>query len=408
MNLTFRLAWRNIFRNGRRTFLTCLLLASSLIALVLTDGVMKGMMALMIETTTRTFSGEAQVHKQHFRDAFDVDLFIEDTDEITAQLAADKSVEAFTVRTMSGSMVSSADNITGAVLWGVDADTETRVSKLKEALIEGDYLTGLDNEMLIGQEMADLLEVDLGDRIVVTLSQVNGGELSQALFRLSGIFKFGMRELDNSMVFVNLQQSRQILGMDRGAHEIAFNFVDSEQAINPDIQIIKTLSSNKNIEAATWATLQPQMSAMLGMIDYSLIIIGSILFIIAGLGIINSMFMSIYERIYEFGVAMAIGTRPGQMITLIMAEAFFLALLSVIGGMIVAYFLSNHFSVVGIPIGEMEFEGISIQNNIKTILDVSQFTVFPLAVIALTMVAAIYPALFTARIVPSEALHKSL
>jgi lipoprotein-releasing system permease protein len=150
------------------------------------------------------------------------------------------------------------------------------------------------------------------------------------------------------------------------------------------------------------------MSAMLGMIDYSLIIIGSILFIIAGLGIINSMFMSIYERIYEFGVAMAIGTRPGQMITLIMAEAFFLALLSVIGGMIVAYFLSNHFSVVGIPIGEMEFEGISIQNNIKTILDVSQFTVFPLAVIALTMVAAIYPALFTARIVPSEALHKSL
>ena len=395
MNLTFRLAWRNIFRNGRRTFLTCLLLGSSLVALVLTDGVMKGMMALMIETTTRTFSGEAQVHRQHFRDAFDVDLFIEDTNNITTQLAADPSVEAFTVRTMSGSMVSSADNITGAIVWGVEADSEARVSQLKEAITEGDYLSGRNNEILIGQEMANLLEVELGDRIVVTLSQVAGGELSQALFRLSGIFKFGMRELDNSMVFVNLQQSRQILGLARGAHEIAFNFVDSAEAMNPDINIIDKLS-NKNIEAATWATLQPQMSAMLGMIDYSLIIIGSILFIIAGLGIVNSMFMSIYERIYEFGVAMAIGTRPGQMIAL------------VIGGMIVAYFLSSHFSVAGIPIGEMEFEGISIQNNIKTILHISQFTVFPLAVIILTLVAAIYPALFTARIVPSEALHKSL
>ncbi len=407
MSLTLRLAWRNIFRNGRRTFLTCLLLACSLIALVLTDGIMKGMMTLMIETTTRTFSGEAQVHKQHFREAFDVDLYLEDTSEITAQLAADKNVEAFSVRTMSGSMISSADNMTGAVLWGVDAEPETRVSKLKEALITGEYLTGQDNEMLIGQEMADLLEVELGDRIVVTLSQVNGGELSQALFRLSGVFKFGMRELDNSMVFINIQQSREILGLSQGAHEVAFNFVDSAIATNPDLAIIKNLN-DENIEAATWITLQPQIAAMLGMIDYSLFMIGGVLFIIAALGIINSMFMSIYERIYEFGVAMAIGTRPSQMVTLIMAEAFFLAILSIVGGMIIAYFLSSHFSVVGIPMGEMEFEGISIQNNIKTILDVSQFTVLPFAVVLLTMVAAIYPALFTARIVPSEALHKSL
>jgi len=407
MSLTLRLAWRNIFRNGRRTFLTCLLLASSLIALVLTDGIMKGMMTLMIDTTTRTFSGEAQVHKQHFRDAFDVNLYIEDTSEITAQLAADKSVEAFSVRTMSGSMISSADNMTGAVLWGVDAESETRVSQLKKALVKGEYLTGRDNEMLIGQEMADLLEVELGDRIVVTLSQVNGGELSQALFRLSGVFKFGMRELDKSMVFINIMQSRQILGLSKGAHEVAFNFVDSETAMNPDLDILKALN-NGNVEAATWITLQPQMSAMLGMIDYSLFLIGTILFIIAALGIINSMFMSIYERIYEFGVAMAIGTRPSQMVSLIMAEAFFLAILSVVGGMIIAYVLSSHFSVVGIPMGEMEFEGISIQNNIKTVLDVSQFTVLPFAVILLTMVAAIYPALFTARIVPSEALHKSL
>ena len=96
------------------------------------------------------------------------------------------------------------------------------------------------------------------------------------------------------------------------------------------------------------------------------------------------------------------------MVTLIMAEAFFLALLSIVGGMIVSYFLIDYFSVAGIPMGDMEFEGISIHNNIKTIFDVSQFTVFPLSVVALTLVAAIYPALFTARIVPSEALHKSL
>ncbi len=407
MNLILRLAWRNIFRNGRRTFLTCLLLACSLIALVLTDGVMKGMMELMVETTTRTFAGEAQVHQKGFRDTYDVDLYIKDTRVIVDKLESDKTVEAYTIRTMSGAMISSADNMAGGVLWGVDGQGEATVSKLQQSLIDGNYLTGKDNEILIGEELADLLSVELGDRIVVTLSQVDGGELSQALFRLSGIFKFGMREIDSSMIFINLAQSRKILGMEHGAHEVAFNFVNASDATSPNATIIQSLSVGE-IEAATWVELQPQMSAMLGMVDFSLLIVGGILFLIASLGIINSMFMSIYERIYEFGVAMAIGTRPSQMIFLIMAEAFFLALLSVVGGMIISYFLIDYFSVAGIPMGEMEFEGISIHNNIKTVFDISQFTVLPLSVVVLTLVAAVYPALFTARIVSSEALHKSL
>ena len=87
-------------------------------------------------------------------------------------------------------MMSSADNMAGGLLWGVDGEREAKVSKLKEALVDGSYLTGKDNEILIGEELADLLSVELGDRIDVTLSQVDGGELSQALFRLSGTFKF--------------------------------------------------------------------------------------------------------------------------------------------------------------------------------------------------------------------------
>ncbi len=407
MNLTLRLAWRNIFRNTRRTFLSCLLLSCSLVAMVMMDGVMLGMMELMIETTTRTFSGEAQVHRRHFLDAFDVDLYIEDTSDIIAQLSADQRVEAYSVRTMSGGMISSPDNMTGGVIWGVDPAMEANVSKLKTAITRGRYLSGGEGEILIGEEMADLLEVELGDRLVLTLSQVEGGELSQALFRLSGVYNFGIRELDNAMVFINLPQSRQLLGLKGGAHEVAFNFINAIEVTNKDLTIITALTNDEQI-AATWVDLQPQISAMLGMIDYSLIIVGGILFIIASLGIINSMFMSIYERIYEFGVVMAIGTRPVQMINLIMAEALFLALMSIIVGMIVAYLLMSYYSMHGLPLGDVEFEGISFGNNIRTIMTLQQFTIFPLSVVLLTLVAAIYPAIFTARIVPSEALHKSL
>ena len=237
------------------------------------------------------------------------------------------------------------------------------------------------------------------------MSQVNGGELSQALFRLSGVFQFGMREIDNSMAFVNISQSRAILGMEKGsAHEIAFNFRNSLDAANANHPSVVALRA-EGIEAATWVDLQPQMSAMLGMVDYSLFIVGGILFLIAALGIINSMFMSIYERIYEFGVAMAIGTRPSQMILLIMTEAFFLALLSIVGGMLVSYLLIDYYSVAGISLGEMEFEGVNVSDNIKMIPAISQFTMIPLSVVALTLVSAIYPAIFTSKAVLGKSLQ---
>ena len=143
------------------------------------------------------------------------------------------------MRTMSGAMISSADNMTGGLLWGVDATLEAGVSKLRESMVAGEYLSGGQGEIVLGEDLVDLLELELGDRIVVTLSQVNGGELSQALFRLSGVFKFGMREIDNSMAFINIAQSREILGMGAGAaHEVAFNFHNAADAANTEHPVI--------------------------------------------------------------------------------------------------------------------------------------------------------------------------
>jgi len=129
---------------------------------------------------------------------------------------------------------------------------------------------------------------------------------------------------------------------------------------------------------------------------------------LASLGIINSMFMSIYERIYEFGVLKAVGTRPANIIKLILTEAFYLALISCIFGMIFGYFISVYFSTNGIPMGRMEMSGIVLDGNMNTILMPYQFISFPVYVTLLTLIAAIYPALFASRIVPTEALQKAL
>jgi ABC-type antimicrobial peptide transport system permease subunit len=120
------------------------------------------------------------------------------------------------------------------------------------------------------------------------------------------------------------------------------------------------------------------------------------------------MFMSIYERIYEFGVAKAIGTTPRQIIALVLFEAFFLALMACAFGVLLGYLASSYFESNGIPMGRMEMSGVLLDGNMHTEVRAYQFVAFPIYVTLLTVAAAIYPAVFASRIVPSQALQRAL
>lgn len=404
--LTFKLAYRNLFRNTRRTVLTALLISLSLTALIWTDGMIKGMISLMIDGITRTFQGQMQVHHQDFREAFDADLYIADTSEIEATLNAEPTVAAFAMRTMAGGMIASTRNTSGGMIVGVDPEQERALSKIATSMVEGEYFSNKASNILIGDNLADLLEVKLGDRIVLTVAQVDGGDLSQGLFRLSGVFDLGIRELDSNLVFITIDKSRELLGMRHGVHEVAILFespFDGTEAT----ALQSRLSQNGN-EALNWIELNPAIGTMLEMVRYSTVMIGAVLFLLAALGIINSMFMSIYERIYEFGVALAIGTQPRQLVGLILTEAFLLAVFSVVLGALLGAVLNYLTSIYGIPMGEIEFEGMNMSSMLRTQLSWDQFTLFPAVVILLTMIAALYPARFAARIIPAIALQRTL
>jgi ABC-type lipoprotein release transport system permease subunit len=416
--LILTLAIRNLFRNTRRTLLTILLIATSLSALILTDALSRGMTQTMVENLTHTLAGEAQIHRRGFRDNFSTDLYIADVEPIENQLAQESRIAAYANRVISGGMISSTYNISAGLIYGVDAAAERQVSKLEKAVTRGNYLSASDylsasnapqssaTEIMIGEPLADLLEVGLGDRIVITLAAADTGELAQALFRVSGIFLFGTREIDENLVFINLTQARQLLEI-KGSHEIAVRFNEQD---NNNVTSASALQhfNTPSIEALGWRALNPEIDAMLDMTGYSTLIVGTILFLLASLGVINAMFMSIYERIYEFGVAKAIGTRPSQLFVLIMTEALLLALISCLVGMLLAAATCLWFAETGIPLGDMEISGVAMSDSIPTVMAWSQFTNLPLYVLALIMVAALYPARFAARITPTDALHRSL
>ena len=405
--LSFKLAWRNLFRNTRRTILTCLLVSSSLIVLILVDGIMLGMVDVMVGGITHTLEGEAQVNKKGFRDNLEAEIFLDNPAEIDAALAADKYVAAYAPRVIVGGMIASSYNTTGGLVYGVDADAELGVSKIREALYAGSYLSGKKREILIGKLMAELLEVELGDRIIITAAEVDTNEITQELFRVSGLLEFGPEEMDESFAFINLSAAQPLLGMDGHVHQFAIRFHNADDAKNKALPTFTQLSQG-DVEALGWTDLQPSIGGMVEMSNYASAIVGVVLFVLASLGVINSMFMSIYERIYEFGVAKAIGTTPGQIIMLVLFEAFLLALIACAAGLFFGYFASDYFATHGVPVGQIEMSGVVVDGNMYTQLRSYQFVAFPIYVTLLTLVAAIYPAIFASRIVPSQALQRAL
>ncbi len=409
--LIFTLAKRSLFRNSRRTLLTVFLISCSLAAILFTDAFVKGMVSTMIKGSTETFIGDAQIHQQGFREANDVDLYIKNTAQLEQTLQKLPNIKAYAPRVLMGAMVSSSENVSSALVYGIDDIKEAQLSKLKRAMKSGNYLSGNAQEIILGTQLVDLLDVELGDRIVITVSQAHGGELSQSLFRLSGIFSFNERTMDSHFAFVNLEQGQTLLNID-GVHEVALRL--SQKAITQNEntedkyqQLWQTLNTD-GLETLSWRELVPQLESMIAMSQYSTLIVSIIMYILVALGLINTMFMSIYERHTEFGILLAIGTRPKQLFTQIMLEGALIGVISALLGLLLGCLFAYWGSVVGIDYSEIDMGGISLNDPIYLIISLPTFAFMVGATILITMMSCIYPAIHAANLSPSFAMRKAL
>lgn len=407
MGLYLKLAIRNIFRNKRRTFIAGIAIGIGLAALIFTDALIKGMEQNLIQSATASFLGEGEIHAKGFRESYDVEETIVDAPRVVDELSHEPIVTHFTRRAMSFAMLNSPANLSAVTMVGVDPSTEKYLSQIDDALIKGKYFGGDEQrDLIIGKKLAELLEVGIGDRVVMTVAQAGSGDLSQEMFRVSGIFLFNSDEMDRGMAFIRLKKAQQMLAIDGRIHEIAINFNDSKYGQDENLPFWKKYSQDGN-EAVGWTVLLPQLKNALAMSQFSTFIVGIILFAVVALGIINTLFMSLHERMFEFGVLRAVGTRPLTMARLIIFEAGALAALSIVIGTILGYVLTYIFTKVGIDYTGIEFVGVTFRNLLYPIMETRQYTFFPFAVFLFTVVIAVYPALHAARLVPAEAMRRS-
>jgi len=413
MNIHLKAAWRNIFRNKRRTFITGTAIALGLAALIFTDALVKGTTDSLINTATGSFSGQGQIHAAGFRETQEISLVIAGADSVLARMAGDSRIKAFTPRTLSFAMASSASEVSPVMMIGVAPDSERRFSKISEAVIEGRFFEdaasggGRAQDVILGAKLAETLQARLGDRLVLTAAQAGSDELAQEMFRISGIFRFAIDEMDKGMVFVRLSKAQDMLNLKNGIHQIALTLSGSKVASNEADPLWKDYSDKGN-EAVGWPILFPQLKAISSLAGFATAIIGVLLFGIIALGIINTLFMSVYERMFEFGVLRAVGTRPGGLRKLVVYEAGALGLLSCCLGIIIGFVVTFIVCKTGLDYRGIEYLGVSLKDLLYPVMTVGQFIIYPIIVFLFTVLVGLYPAGYASKMSITKAMRRTL
>ncbi|NOY69725.1 MAG: ABC transporter permease [Deltaproteobacteria bacterium] len=408
-----QLAWRNIWRNPRRTIVIMTAVIIGVFSMIFLCGLMRGMEVEMIRNNLATLTGNIQIHQKGYR----ADPVVENsmTDPVLLENAIKTNLPegaAWAMRVRVNAIVSNARHSTGVTFVGIDPAKEARVSFIGKAVTDGRYLNSDDtNKILIGRALLDKFKTKIGHKLIV-MSQDADDEIASTAFRIVGTFRAEMESTEKAYVFVTLSDAQKMLKLKNGISEAAIAFkgqsIDGqkEKAL---AQKLKSRLPDSIYKVETWPELLPMMREYLSLFDNFIYIWYFVVFIAMGFGIVNTTLMAIFERMREFGLLKALGMKPVSIIRGVITESFFLLVSGIIIGNIagiITVFLINR---TGIDLSALA-AGVEMWGMPRVIhpeLWIIDVITANLVVLVLGLVVSIYPAAKAARFTPIEALEKT-
>jgi len=411
----FQLAWRNLWRNPRRTLIAMAAIGLGYAMLLFVACLMAGLRQQMIESGTDLVLSDIEVHAPSYypdrpthqtlggREGTDVSALL-------TAITVDPRVYAATPRVYGYGLVSAAHQSAGVELLGVVPDQEQKVTVLHTRIVKGSYLTEQRPKgVVMGDKLATTIGVEVGSEIVL-LTQAANGSMGNDLYTVAGMFHTGLDAMDQGLVLMSLASLQELLRLPPGRiHEIGIKLHDITEATTAaalEVQLSKTLP----VRVRAWPELVPELADYVQFNRRVTFILFFIFFLLAVIGIVNTMLLAVIERTRELGMLMAVGMRPAQVVGLIVAEAASLAGASlVLGGALGApllWYLQVHGLHLGGAIDEISLAGVMVGHLWYGRQDFIVYTQAALGLAVTALVSALYPALRAARFRPTQALRK--
>lgn len=381
------------------------------IILLLNDAFGNGMINQMLNNQIKSHTSHLQIHKRGFNDNKVVKSYIEDAGMIEEAIKKEDFVKHYSKRIVLYGLANYASSSAGVTFVGIEPDREENMTVIKKSLIKGDYLSGAPNEIVIGQKLSEKLDVELGNPIVIRATRVEG-MVGMDVFTVVGIYKTGTADFDKMHVYIPLSSAQSMLGLEGKINEFAIltkepeNFAEYESILNAKINPGHDEKIAK-YEVLSYPKLLPFLYNYIKMYDEMIYFFYLIIGVAVMFGTINTMLMSVFERVHELGVLMSIGMKNSKIFMMVLQEAFVLGTFGAIIGFILGYLIYLPLASSGIDFS-IYSESLStfgtgniIYPELKSGIIIKSLLIMPFVTVA----GAIYPAIKAIKLQPTEAMR---
>jgi ABC-type lipoprotein release transport system permease subunit len=405
--LTLVLAWRNIWRNRRRTLITMTSIVMAVVLSAVTQSMQRGQYDMMIDISAGQFSGHLQLQADGFLDEPTLDNSMELTDELIRIVESEPGVKAVVPRLNSFALAAGYDRSRASMLIGIDINEERHLSDPEEKLVEGRYFTSnSDPSVVISQGLSEFLNVGLGDTLVLLGSGYQGMSANGA-YPVVGILKFGLPDLNKALVYMPMETIHDFTGAYGRVTGVAI-LVDNIK-YSADIADRLQAKIPEGILALDWTIVMPDLVQAIEADYGSGFIILLVLYMVVGFGILGTVLMMTAERSYELGVMGAIGTPRGRLAAMITLEMFMITSIATLAGIVMSlplmyYYNINPIMLEGEMVATMHEYGMEpyLQFSIDPLIPVTQAVI----VLMISLVIALYPIVHMYRLKSVEAMRR--
>lgn len=398
----FKLAYRNLGRNRRRSFFSALALGMGLSLLLLMSAVITGEMHDSMNATIKLQSGHLQVRALEYdedKSSLAWDELIEDPFSIATQIAAMPNVTIATPQLYATGIVVRGDETVGVRILGVDPASEAN-APYRDGILSGRWIDSSDREgVLMGYSLADKLGLKTGDEIFLMVN-TSSGDVAEQAFTIRGTFTTKMPAIDQFTLIMPLDKAQAIGQANNHASAIFVMLQDRDQT---DAMVTALKSSPYQLK--TWTQANELMTQLEQMSNAYMMVLYLIVLGITATVIVNTLVMAVFERTREIGILAAIGTKPGRIMAMFFAESALLAIGGILIGLILGGLLVAYSHYVGFYVGQMGVTGVMLGERIYGYLTLKNTVTLTITALIVTLLASLYPALLAARLEPVQALH---
>ena len=402
--MILKIAFRNIFRQKRRTILTALAMVVGFTLLSLTIGLSDGAYGNIISMFTRNRIGHIQVHREGYLDKPSLYETIDSYTAVGEAIQEVAGVEAWTPRVYAAGLGSVGEKSTAVQIIGVDVARETQATRFDQKIVEGNVLPEIASyEAVIGTGLAKILSAKIGSEIVI-FSQGADGSLANDVYKIVGIAESGDDATDRTACYLHIEDAQELFVLEGRAHEIVV-IVSNINHVGKITNAIEANLNDPRLDVAPWQVVAKSFYRAMKADQQGDAISRWVIMLIVAIGVLNTVLMSVLERTREYGVLKAVGTKPMQIFWLVICEVVIITLGSICVGALLGSLVNSLLSIYGITYPEeITYGGMKIK-TLYAVVNLRCLIIPAITVMVSATVVSLFPAIKAARILPAHAMR---